>query len=287
MKRMFLLILSAILVFGFNALPVSANNDSDIGTTVEEWDDFDNPNIEYFDYQGNKHACDICGLTDNSKDVLSAVTWFQGSHLKNKSAHFLHVGSYAVITVENCVNLQWWTQYRGPAGYFSSTEAEVYVDDVLVATLGEDVLNGNNLTDPFMFWDSGTLDSSVKHVIRIVNTCPMSEDFEGSEEEWYGRSQYLPIDYFMVTTLSNETPDCAEDTPSETSEPIDTSAKDADTSSGTATDHPSEPSEEASGCGSRISQSVLILAAASAAVFAQPAILPSLSAHFRKRQRKS
>lgn len=285
MKRILLLILSAALFFGFNTLPASANNDSDIGTIVEEWDDFENPNIEYFDYQGNKHSCDICGLADDTKDVLKAVTWFQGKHLRNGTAHSLHVGSYAVITVENCVNLQWWTQYRGPAGYYSSTEAEIYVDDVLVATLGSDILNGDNLTNSFMFWDSGTLDASVKHVIRIVNTMPMPEDFEGSQEDWYGRSQYLPIDYFMVTMLSNETPDCIEiDTPSETSAPIDTSVKDTDTSSSATTDHLSEPNAEQSGCGSSLSPNVPIIAAACAAVvFTKPAIL----AHFRKRQRKS
>lgn len=262
MKRCFLFLLAAAMLLSVCIFPASA---AELREVTEEWDDFDNPNIQYFDYQGNQHTCDICGMADDSKDVLGCVSWFQGGHLKNRSGHFLHVGAYAVITVENCKNIQWWTQYRGPAGAGYSTSAEVYIDDVLVATLGSDVLNGENLTDPFMFWDSGELDGQT-HVIKILNTAPLKEGVE--EADWMNFSCRLPIDYFMVTYMTAEEEETAgtEYTPDTdpieetTAAPTDAPSTDAPTS-GKVTDKV----EEKSGCGSVLAPGAFALAVALAA----------------------
>lgn len=261
MKRCFLLLLAVAMLLSVCILPASA---AEMKEVTEEWDDYENPHIKYYDHNGNEHTCDICGLVDDSKDVLNCVTWFQGGHLKNASGHFLHAGSYALITVENCKNIQWWTQYRGPVGAGYSSSAEVYVDDVLVATLGEDILNGENLTDPFMFWDSGELDSTKPHVIKIYNSAPKPDNFAGEESDWYGYSCRVPIDFFKVTYFSNETePIPGTEYIPETDPPATTAAPtEAPTTNAPAT---TDKVEEKSGCGSVLAPGSLVLAVALAA----------------------
>ncbi len=229
---------------------------------TEEWDDYGTPNIKFYDKEGNEHTCDICGQIDDSPVMPDAWTWFMGTHLYDQSGHFAWVGSYCEITIDECTNVQWWTKYRGPADVYSS-QATIYVDGEEVAVLGSDILNADNDSTAFKFWDSGELERGT-HVIRIVNTMPTPEGKEAKDVADFR----LPIDYFNVTYYT----DAPEETyapeltvPFRTEEPEETEPK-ADAATKAEDKKPAtDDSKTEGGCGSSLTGGVILMAALAAA----------------------
>jgi len=264
MKKLLLLVLASAIMLSLCILPASA----EVVELTEEWDDYENPNVKFYDYNDTEHDCSLCGTGDDVVDNTGTYTWFQGGHLKNASGHFAHVGSYCVITLPKGTNFQWWTQYRGPAADGYSTHATIYIDGVEVATVGTEQLNGQNLVNAFMVWDSGELDGTKDHVIKIVNTAPMPDDFNEEEASWLGTGVRLPFDFFKVSYMGE--PPAPEtfgtEWVDETEEPT-AAPTDAPTDAPESKPAESKPatSEKKDGCGGMIGAGALVLAAVLAA----------------------